>query len=186
MDVLFIHRQSYLKKLHTFWQVQNLKESDHYTPWLWSEKKDALQSDRWFFQTGVCNHPGKCGDFQPCSLAKRKCARNQTCFLSAGDEWRAESPFNHWIKNSKSPAENKIILCATFSRLDVHNNQDLYGLDMSIEVTRNLVKKGFRLVLFILFRRSTMVQNVSTRARHWSTVTNWMIISCWWMRNYHL
>ncbi len=37
---------------------------------------------------------------------------------------------------------NKVVICANASRLDVHNNEDLYGLDMSIDVTRKLLNKG--------------------------------------------
>jgi hypothetical protein len=36
-----------------------------------------------------------------------------------------------------------IIICANASRLDTYKEQDLYGLDMCIEATRKLVKKGF-------------------------------------------
>lgn len=37
---------------------------------------------------------------------------------------------------------NKVIICANASRLGLHNNQDLYGLDMCIEVTKRFIQKG--------------------------------------------
>lgn len=47
---------------------------------------------------------------------------------------------NDWL--AKATSNQKVIICANASRLDMHNNQDLYGLDMSIEITNRLVKKG--------------------------------------------
>ncbi|MFT3911833.1 MAG: hypothetical protein QM737_20580 [Ferruginibacter sp.] len=45
-----------------------------------------------------------------------------------------------WLTKAKN--KNQVIICANASRLDKHNGQDLYGLDMSIEVASRLVKKG--------------------------------------------
>ena len=45
-----------------------------------------------------------------------------------------------WI--SDATGNDQTIICANASRLDMHNNQDLYGLDMSIEVAKRLVQKG--------------------------------------------
>ncbi len=43
------------------------------------------------------------------------------------------------------------IICANASRLDVNNGEDLYGLDMSIKLTSDLKKAGFRVCfLFVL------------------------------------
>ncbi len=47
---------------------------------------------------------------------------------------------NDWL--IKATGDRKVIICANASRLDMHNNLDLYGLDMSIEITNRLVKKG--------------------------------------------
>lgn len=47
---------------------------------------------------------------------------------------------NDWL--AKATSNHKVIICANASRLDMHNNQDLYGLDMSIEITNRLIKKG--------------------------------------------
>lgn len=53
-----------------------------------------------------------------------------------------------WITKSKSL--NKIILCANASRLDTHNNEDLYGLDMCVEVTRRLIDNNFPVTLIFI------------------------------------
>ncbi|MEO6669134.1 MAG: hypothetical protein ABIN36_06640 [Ferruginibacter sp.] len=45
-----------------------------------------------------------------------------------------------WINKAREKKE--VIICANASRLTLFNNQDLYGLDMSIEVTRRLLAKG--------------------------------------------
>ena len=47
---------------------------------------------------------------------------------------------NEQIKIARQ--QNKIIICANASRLDTHNNQDLYGLDICVETIRRLVNKG--------------------------------------------
>jgi hypothetical protein len=47
----------------------------------------------------------------------------------------------------------KIIFCSNAWRLDTYNNQDLYGLDLCIEVTKRLIDKGFAI---------SFVFNVST------------------------
>ena len=53
---------------------------------------------------------------------------------------------SNWINLKKS--QNNKIICANASRLDLHNNEDLYGLDMCIEVLNNLLNKG-HLISFI-------------------------------------
>lgn len=42
----------------------------------------------------------------------------------------------------KEKAVGRVLICANASRLDMHNNQDLYGLDMTIEVAKNLLAKS--------------------------------------------
>ncbi len=46
----------------------------------------------------------------------------------------------HFIEAAKK--NKRTIICANASRLDVHKNEDLYGLDMCIEVTKRLLAKG--------------------------------------------
>ncbi len=53
-----------------------------------------------------------------------------------------------WIKSVK--LNEKILLTANASRLDLHNNEDLYGLDMCIEVIRRLVNKGYNISLIYI------------------------------------
>ena len=45
-----------------------------------------------------------------------------------------------WLHEAS--AKRQVIICANASRLDMHNNQDLYGLDMCIEVMSRLRRKG--------------------------------------------
>jgi glycosyltransferase involved in cell wall biosynthesis len=49
---------------------------------------------------------------------------------------------------SKSKQEGKVIICANAFRLEKYKNQDLYGLDMCIEVANRLLKKD-RSFIFI-------------------------------------
>ncbi len=49
---------------------------------------------------------------------------------------------------TKARLNNEVIICANASRLDTYNNQDLYGLDICLEVTSKLINKK-KLVSFI-------------------------------------
>lgn len=53
-----------------------------------------------------------------------------------------------WIKSVKF--NDKILLSANASRLDIHNNEDLYGLDMCIEIIRRLTKKRYNISLIFI------------------------------------
>jgi glycosyltransferase involved in cell wall biosynthesis len=57
-----------------------------------------------------------------------------------------------WINNRKSV--NRIIICANAYRLEIFNDQDLYGLDMCIEAANYLINNGYH-VSFI-FNVSTL------------------------------
>ena len=48
---------------------------------------------------------------------------------------------NDWFDLSKQ--KRNIILCANASRLNIFEKEDLYGLDMCIEVTKRLVSNGY-------------------------------------------
>ncbi|MEO7045189.1 MAG: hypothetical protein ABI091_07745 [Ferruginibacter sp.] len=53
------------------------------------------------------------------------------------------------IANAKR--ENKIVICGNASRLDIYNNEDLYGVDMCIETSKHLKQKGIdHIFLFIV------------------------------------
>lgn len=56
------------------------------------------------------------------------------------DEPSLPTDVSTWLNNAND--NDQTIICANASRLDIHNNQDLYGLDMSIEVAKRLVEKG--------------------------------------------
>ncbi len=49
---------------------------------------------------------------------------------------------------AKARLNNEIIICANASRLDTYNNEDLYGLDICLEVTSKLINKK-KLICFI-------------------------------------
>lgn len=75
------------------------------------------------------------------SLQKNKCVTKHA-FLppEMNDEPALPNIISEQIKIARQ--NNKVLLCANASRLDIHHGQDLYGLDMSIEVTKRLVEKG--------------------------------------------
>lgn len=50
----------------------------------------------------------------------------------------------------ESKKNNKTIICANASRLDSFNGEDLYGLDMSVEVTKMLVDAGIKVDLIYI------------------------------------
>lgn len=55
---------------------------------------------------------------------------------------------NKWIENVKK--NQSLLLCANASRLDLHDNEDLYGLDMCIEVMRRLIVKKYKISLIFV------------------------------------
>lgn len=59
------------------------------------------------------------------------------------DEPELPAMLNEWIINARR--KNKVVICANASKLYLHNNVDLYGLDMCIEVTKRILEKGFRI-----------------------------------------
>ena len=61
---------------------------------------------------------------------------------------------NEQIKIARQ--QNKIIICANASRLDTHNNQDLYGLDICVETIRRLVNKG--IPVYFIFTVSSLAK----------------------------
>jgi glycosyltransferase involved in cell wall biosynthesis len=46
-----------------------------------------------------------------------------------------------WIETARN--NNQVLICANASRLDLHNNEDLYGLDMCLEACKRMVANGF-------------------------------------------
>lgn len=52
------------------------------------------------------------------------------------------------LTNAK--ASDKKIICANASRLDIYNNEDLYGLDMCIEMAKRLVKKEMKFIFIFV------------------------------------
>ena len=61
---------------------------------------------------------------------------------------------NEQIKIAKE--QNKILICANASRLDTHNNQDLYGLDICVETIRRLVNNS--LPVYFIFTVSSLAK----------------------------
>lgn len=59
----------------------------------------------------------------------------------------------------KAKAEGKTIICSNASRLDLYNNEDLYGMDMCLEVTQRMNKKGVP-VFFIFIVSSIDSKNI--------------------------
>lgn len=78
------------------------------------------------------------------SLPKNKCVVMHA-FLPPIMEMEPGLPMNvtAWIKQARE--KNQVIICANASRLNLYNNQDLYGLDMSIAATKYLLDKGINI-----------------------------------------
>lgn len=68
----------------------------------------------------------------------------------------AESALPPVITNAiqKARSISSTVICANASRLTLHRNEDLYGLDMCIEVTNRLVKQG--LSVYFIYTISTL------------------------------
>lgn len=81
------------------------------------------------------------------SLPAKKCSI-QNAFIPPIMEEESCLPDHiaQWIKTAAD--NNHKVICSNAWRLDVFNNEDLYGLDLCIEVTDRLLKKGY-LVKFI-------------------------------------
>jgi glycosyltransferase involved in cell wall biosynthesis len=56
------------------------------------------------------------------------------------EEKELPNTVQQWIDDGRQ--KKSVIICSNAWRLDIWNNQDLYGVDMCIEVTKRLVKKG--------------------------------------------
>ncbi len=76
------------------------------------------------------------------SLPGKKCSI-QNAFIPPVMEEESCLPDHifQWIKTAVD--NNHKVICSNAWRLDVFNNQDLYGLDLCIEVTARLLKKGY-------------------------------------------
>ncbi len=74
------------------------------------------------------------------SLPSHKCIVKHA-FLPPVMKDEPELPrlISDWL--DKAQAGHKMIICANASRLDMHNNQDLYGLDMCIEIMKRMIEK---------------------------------------------
>lgn len=71
------------------------------------------------------------------------------------DEHDLSLHLTEWLIRRKSLG--KIIICANAFQLRIFNSQDLYGLDMCIEVADNLIKKG--LPVSFVFNVSSLDKN---------------------------
>lgn len=55
--------------------------------------------------------------------------------------------------------QNKIVICSNASRLNFHNNEDLYGLDMCIELARELQENNIEFVFVFIVSSSYGASN---------------------------
>jgi glycosyltransferase involved in cell wall biosynthesis len=75
------------------------------------------------------------------SLPVEKCIICSAFMPPAMDaEPNLPSSVSNWIYERRNRA--RLIICANATHLKMHNNQDLYGLDMCIEVAKMLIKNG--------------------------------------------
>jgi glycosyltransferase involved in cell wall biosynthesis len=91
--------------------------------------------------------------FDKIKLPKEKCIV-QNAFLPPVMETEPEIPatVDQWIQ--KTHASGKLIMCANAWQLEIFKDEDLYGLDMCIEVI-NILKKRGHAVAFIFNVAST-------------------------------
>jgi glycosyltransferase involved in cell wall biosynthesis len=92
------------------------------------------------------------------SLPAEKCIVRHA-FLPPVMEDEPEIPLvvRSWISNARQ--HQKTVICSNAWRLDIFNNQDLYGLDLCIEVAERLVKE--KLPAAFVFNVSTIDDNDS-------------------------
>ena len=106
------------------------------------KKMPNLLIDSLFFQ--LCNKIILVNPyiFKKLFLSRRKCVF-QHAFIPPLMLDEVDLPFyiSDWLEISK--IKGNVILCANASRLNIFENQDLYGLDMCIEVTKRLVSNGY-------------------------------------------
>jgi hypothetical protein len=80
-------------------------------------------------------------------LPQQKCVvRN--AFLPPIMSEEPELPAQLQLRIEQARKKNKLIVCANASRLDTFNNQDLYGLDISLQLAK-MLKDNNRIVEFI-------------------------------------
>ncbi len=71
------------------------------------------------------------------------------------DEPELPDWITEWISNQKE--KGKQIICANAWRLEVFNNEDLYGLDLCISVTNRLIEKGIKAAfIFVISSDSSL------------------------------
>ena len=80
--------------------------------------------------------------FKKLYLSRRKCVF-QHAFIPPVmlDEINLPDYITDWFIQSRN--KSNFILCANASRLNIFENEDLYGLDMCIAVTKKLLENGF-------------------------------------------
>ena len=81
-------------------------------------------------------------------------------FIPPQNEFEPELPTGLGELISKKINEGNPIICANASRLDKYNNQDLYGLDLCIEVAKKLLDE--KLPFFFIFVVSSLEKNADT------------------------
>jgi glycosyltransferase involved in cell wall biosynthesis len=92
-----------------------------------------------------------------------------------------ELPYAILEKLDADKKAGKLILCSNAWRLDIYNNQDLYGVDLCIEVTKMLVEKG--VPVSFVFNISTIDQfqvqydNYQKMIRHLNLENNFILIN---------
>jgi len=86
-------------------------------------------------------------------LPESKCILKEA-FIPPVFENESELPSYIFDWLSKNKKEDAPIICANASKLITYNNDDLYGLDLCIEVTKRLIEKGIP-IKFIFVVAST-------------------------------
>lgn len=140
-DILFIHSgNNFFKKLHII-SGKLMRKKIIITIHGYRKKK------KWFFRNvdkyiyelsdKIILVNNQIFDKLPLNNNSKCIIRNAFLPPVMKDEILKSDEILKWIQTAKE--KNKILLCANASRLDLHNNEDLYGLDMCIELIRRLI-----------------------------------------------
>lgn len=96
-------------------------------------------------------------------LPKTKCII-QDAFIPPVIEEEPELPESlHDLLVKKNKTDTPLI-CANASRLDTYNNQDLYGLDLCIEVTKRLLKKNIKIIFIFVVGTTEVYKNTYSKS----------------------
>lgn len=106
------------------------------------------------------------------NLSEKKCIIKDA-FIPPNLKDEPELPHEIYNLLSEKRKERKVIICSNASTLEKYNNQDLYGLDICIEVSRRLLAK--KIQFFFVFVVSSIRQNQDIFMRSTELIKKWKL-----------